>query len=147
MTIDRLIRQPSGKTRELGSEHHSDADGCSVPPLIALSVLDSVTESVPVVEDLSQPRLAEVLTDNTCLDTDRQLDDPTELLTCRISDAIDIVFDEVENLGLGDEAALRNFSESRKNVVAWQRLECVEVGDDRARCIERADEVFFPRPC
>ena len=42
--------------------------------LVALDLLDGVAEGVPVVEDLAQRRLLEVLGDDLGLDRDRPLD-------------------------------------------------------------------------
>ena len=76
------VVQPAGEPGQLGGEDQADRDRVAVPPAVALELLDRVAERVAVVEDLAQPRLAQVAADDVGLDPDRPLDQLAQHRRC-----------------------------------------------------------------
>ena len=68
MKGQRVAAQTSVAMGDLGGEDAPDGDSLTVAPGIAGDLLDGVSVSVPVVEDLPQSRLGEVLPHNGGLD-------------------------------------------------------------------------------
>ena len=105
-------------------------------------MLDRVAECVAVVQDLPQPLLGEVLADDAGLHGDRKLDRAPELRGRRVGRGIHVGLDDVEDLGLGDEAGLHDLGVSGQDLVLRQGVEGVEVAQHGTRRVERADEVL-----
>ena len=60
----------------------------------------------------------------------------------RVDGGLGVGFDQVEDLGVPDEPGLDDLGEAGDGLVRRQRVEQVEVADDRARRPERADQVL-----
>ena len=127
--------------RAFGRECEADRDRGAVAPLVALGVLDRVAQRVPVVEDLAQALLGEVLADDVGLHPDGQLDHATELGRGRVGRDIRVGLDDVEDLGVAD-AGLHDLGEPGEDLVLRQRVEQLEVAQHRGRRVEDAHEVL-----
>ena len=92
------------RSAELGGVRHADRHRLPVPPAVPLDLLDGVPQGVPVVEDLAQPRLGEVLRDDLGLDRDRPLDQLAGVRAVPPGRAGRVGLDEVEDHRVGDEA-------------------------------------------
>ena len=111
-------------------------------PAVPLDLLDCVAEGVPVVEDLPQRRLAQVGGDDVGLDLDGPLDELAQERPVGSSSGHWVGLDQLEDAGVGDEAALDDLGQAGDEVGPGQRLERVEVAEHAGRRVERADEVL-----
>ena len=145
MSIDYRIIQSSGQPRQLRRVDHPDGDGGSVAPLETLRELDRVAERMSVVQYLAQPRLLEVAPHDARLDTDRQFDQAPKLVARGVRRAIHVPFDDVENLGLGDEAVFDHLAEASEDLHLAESAQGVEVDDDGGGSVESADHVLALR--
>ena len=99
-------------------------------------------ERVPVVEDLAQRGLLEVLGHDLGLDRDGPLDELAHGRTVGPRRRLGVGLDEVEDHRVGDEPALDDLGQPGHEVVGRQRLQRRQVAQHPCRRVERADEVL-----
>ena len=137
----RLV-QPAGQPGQLGDVHHADGHRVAVPEPVPLHPLDGVTEGMPVVEDLPQARLVQVLGYHLGLDRDGAFDQLARVRAVRDHRALRIRPDQVEDDRVGDEPGLDDLGQPADIVLARQRLQRDQVGEHASRRVERADQVL-----
>ncbi|ELT44900.1 hypothetical protein G205_08608 [Arthrobacter nitrophenolicus] len=113
-----------------------------MPPGVAFHQFDGVAKGVPVVEDLPQTGLFQVLGDYLCLDGDGPLDQFPDGLGVRVNNSRGVPLHQVQDGGIGDEAAFDDLGHSGNDFVPGQRVQGVQVGQDRRRRVERAHQVL-----
>jgi hypothetical protein len=126
--------QSTGADAELGGEDQPDRHRVAVPPAVVLDPLDRVGERVAVVEDLAQPALAQVFADDPRLHTDRALDEFARMVLARL--------DQVQNHGIGDEAALHDLGHAGGEVPGRKGVEGRQIAEDGGGRVERAHQVL-----
>ena len=89
---------------QLGGVDQTDRDGLAVPPPVALGPLHGVAERVPVVEDLAQAGLAQVLRHDVGLHPHRALDQLTQHAAAGSSARLGVRLDQLQDPRVGHEA-------------------------------------------
>src|SRR5699024_3635425 len=115
--VHELLVDETGGLGQLSLEHHPHAHGLTMPPAVVLLLLDRVAEGVPVVEDLPDIRLLEVLGYHVSLDLDGPLDQLREYVTCRVQRLVRIFLVDLNDALGSDEAGLNDFCGSRDQLL------------------------------
>ena len=146
MPVHHVVVQATGQAGELCREHHADGDRRTVAPAVPLDVLDRMPEGVPVVEDLPQAGLAQVLADDLGLHRDGPLDElEQDVGACsrdRVLQEVEVRLDQVEDHRVGDEPCLDHLGEPGDEVVGRHRLQRREVAQHAGRRVEGPDQVL-----
>ena len=116
MALHQADVDPTGEPGQLGDVHHADGDGLPVPAAVVVDEFDRVPEGVPVVEDLPQPRLPEVLGDDVGLDLDGPVHEFGDDVVVVAQGVPRVLLDEVEDDRVGDEPALDHLGQAGAQV-------------------------------
>ena len=127
MPVGVGVPEPPDAARQFRGEHHPDGDRGAVPPGVALGEFDGVAQGVAVVEDLPLAGFLEVLGDDPGLDRDGEFDELPDGVRAGIGDGGGILFDQVQDGRVGDEAALDDLGHAGDHLVLRQRVQGVEV--------------------
>jgi len=137
-----LAVETPGQPGQFGDVDHADGNRVPVPEPVPLHPLDGVAEGVPVVQDLPQARLVQVLRHHLGLDSDGALDELARVRAVRDGGPLGVGSHQVEDDRVGDEPRLDDFGQAGHVVLAGQRLERDQVGEHPGRRVERADQVL-----
>src|SRR5699024_12783734 len=110
------------RLRQLSLERHPHADGMTMAAAVVLLLPDRVAEGVPVVDDLPDIRLLEVLGHQVSLDLDGPLAQLREYVTCRVQRLGRIFLVDLNDALVSDEAGLNDFFGFRDQLLARQVL-------------------------
>ena len=148
MPLDEGGVEAAGPGGELGDVDAPDRDGLAVADGVVAGALDRVGEGVAVVEHLATgvavraAGLLEVVDDDVDLHPDRPLDELAQLggvpgQVRRVG-----ALDDVEDGGVGDEAALHDLAQPGDELLVRQRLQQRQVAQHAGGLVEGPDEVL-----
>src|SRR5579872_3311492 len=142
-SVHEVARRPSQGCRRLHLRLRSHSDGLPVQPSrVPALCFERVAQRVPEVEQRTRTGLALIVAHDSDLRLDgrahhgkqRAVIPPRELPRCGL--------DAVEQRRVGRERDLRDLRESGLELARRQSRQVMQVGDDRARLVERADQVL-----
>ena len=146
--------EAAGQAGQLGDVDAADGDRLAVPHVVRLGPLDRVRQRVAVVEHLAAgvpvgaAGLLEVADDHVDLDPDRPLDQLAQRPASPASSVVGIGgLDQVEDRGVGDEAALDDLAQAGDEVGPRQGAQQVEVAQHAGGLVEGADQVLAGARC
>ena len=64
MAVDEFLINMSGDLGQLGNINHAYSYGMAMAPAVVFKVLNGMTESVAIVQDLTEARFLQILSDN-----------------------------------------------------------------------------------
>ena len=111
-------------------------------PLVAFVALNGVGQGVAVVQNLAAAGLAQVLGDNLRLHAHAALNELAHHGGLRIAHGLRVCLNQVENLGVCDEAALDDLTHAGQQLVLGQGAQGANLAEHRGGRPERADQVL-----
>ena len=132
----------AGCQRQLGGVHHAHGNCRAVAPLVTLVTLDGVCEGVAVVQDFAAAGLAQVLRDNFSLHAHAALNEFTHDGGLRVAHSLRVRLDQVEDFGVGDEAALDDLTHTGQQFVLGQSAQGANLAEHRGGRPERTHQVL-----
>ena len=128
---------------EEGGGDHAPGDGFAV--LIASvpgDAFEGVREGMAEIEDFTEPGFAFIAADDTGLDYDVARNEQVESSTIATQDFLHRLFEHGEHRSIGDDGMLDDLGEAAAKFAVRKSAQQFRIGEDEARRIERADEVF-----
>ena len=110
-------------------------------PAVVFKVLNGMTESVAIVQDLTEARFLQILSDNACLDSNRALDQFWQV-TVNIEAGLRVCLVKIENLRVRDKSSLDDLCRARNQFSLRQGAQDIQVTEHRGRLVEGADQVL-----
>ena len=111
-------------------------------PLVAFVALNGVGEGVAVVQDFAAAGFAQVLGDDFRLHAHAAFDELTHHGGLRVAHGLRVCLDQVENLGVCDEAALDDLTHAGQQLMLGQGAQGTNLAEHRGGRPECADQVL-----
>ena len=132
----------TGGQGQFGGVDHAYRNSRAVTPLVAFVALNGVGEGVAVVQDFAAAGFAQVLGDDLSLHTHAAFDELAHDGGLRIAHGLRIRLNQVENLGVCDEAALDDLTHAGQQLMLGQGAQGANLAEHCGGRPERADQVL-----